>query len=93
MNDTHTQPFPLTPTEWIDSPGGVIETLLEQAKQGIVIDASRAGPVPAQVAQLLLSARLQATAAGAEFRLENPTQAVRDSLSTLGLSALFEEAK
>ncbi|MBN8294935.1 STAS domain-containing protein [Rhodobacter sp. NTK016B] len=91
MADSAPDHLVLDPDAWTDAPLGVIEGLRTSAAKGVVIDASAAGPIPAQVAQLLLAARRAARAAGAELRLAEVSQAARDSLILLGLDTLLSD--
>lgn len=81
----------LDPDAWTDTPQVAIDTLLARVGGGLVIDASGAGPIPAQVAQLLLAARHSARLQGQAFRLDTPSEAVRRSLTALGLADLLDE--
>ena len=88
-----TQSIVLDVDGWLDSPQPVLEELKAGLPGKIVIDASQAGDVSAQVAQLLLSARQSAMANDGSFEISNPSEAVQRSLGLLGLSdALLGEA-
>ncbi|WP_370205578.1 hypothetical protein [Pararhodobacter marinus] len=89
MADTAPDHLVLDPDAWTDAPLGVIEALRTSAARGVVIDAASAGPIPAQVAQLLLAARRAARAAGADLHLGAASDAARDSLIALGLATLL----
>ena len=91
MADSESDRLILDPDAWTDAPVGVVESLKARAKAGVVIDASATGAVPAQVAQLLLSVRATARAAGKDLRLHAPSEAARESLEALGLSHLVAE--
>ncbi|MEL6840139.1 MAG: STAS domain-containing protein [Pseudomonadota bacterium] len=71
---------------WLDSPQAVIDELRASASGQIVIDASAAGPVSAQVAQLLLAARQSVLAHSGSFEVHQPSEAVQRSVEMLGLS-------
>lgn len=92
MIDPETDRLFLDPDAWADHPQRVIETLQARVARGLVIDASGAGPIPTQVAQLLLSARRTARSLGQDFRLEAASEAARRSLAVIGLSELLEGA-
>jgi len=81
----------LDPDAWTDAPQVAIDNLLARVGGGIVLDASAAGPIPAQVAQLLVAARASARIQGQIFRLEAPSDAVRQSLTAIGLADLLDE--
>lgn len=82
----------LDPDGWNDAPQGIIDLIRTRlaAPDGLVIDASVEATIPAQVAQLLVSARASAAAAGVPFRLARPSDAARESLQMLGLGDLLE---
>lgn len=91
MADPDSDRLYLDPDAWIDAPQVAVETLLSRVAGGLVIDASGAGPVPAQVAQLLVAARATARMQGRSFRLDSPSDAVRQSLAAIGLADLLDE--
>jgi hypothetical protein len=82
----------LDPDAWSDAPQAVIDRLRASLGTDLVIDAAGAGPVPAQVAQLLLAARASALAGGHAFRLDPVSDAARQSLEAIGLGLLLEAA-
>ncbi|MFN4098855.1 MAG: hypothetical protein ACK4GT_03670 [Pararhodobacter sp.] len=81
----------LDPDAWTDAPQVAIDSLLARVGGGLVIDASGAGVIPAQLAQLLVAARRSARAQGQGFRLDSPSDAARQSLTAIGLADLLDE--
>ncbi len=71
---------------WLDSPQPVIAEIMAGQSENIVIDASTASSVPAQIAQLLIAARRSALANGGSLEIHQPSEAVKRSLSLLGLA-------
>jgi len=70
---------------WLENPGDVISTLKKHIGSGVAIDASESTAVPAQVAQLLLSAKASAMASDVPFTLVSPSEAAARSLASLGV--------
>lgn|GEM_PF-1515655 len=82
----------LDPDGWSDAPQVILERLRRRGGTDLVIDAAGAGPIPAQVAQILLAARASALSQGRAFRIEDPSEAARQSLDAIGLGLLLEPA-
>ncbi len=91
MAETVSEPLDLDPVDWLDAPQAAVAALLARADGGPVIDAASAGPIPAQIAQLLLAARASAAESGQRLRIERPSLAVVQSLAALGLTDLLTE--
>lgn len=82
--------LPLEVGAWLDHPQDAIAALGAAARGHLRIDAGEATGLPAQIAQLLLSARLTARQAGFDLWIEPASPRARDDLTTLGLSDLLE---
>lgn len=89
LSKTQTEIICLHSDKWMDSPETHIVSMNVATEGDITIDASESGPVPAQVAQILLAAQRTAIGRGAKLNIENPSEAVVSSLETLGLSDLL----
>lgn len=74
---------------WLDAPHPVIDAFKAGVAGKIVVDASSAGVIPAQVAQLLLSAAKSTAEHSGSFEIVHPSDAVKDSLGSLGLAELL----
>lgn len=74
---------------WLDTPQPIVEALQTRKADKIIIDASQAPAVSAQVAQLLIAAQQTALMHDGAFEIHNPSDAARRSLTTLGLSDLL----
>lgn len=77
---------------WSDAPQVILDRLRTRGGTDLVIDAAGAGPIPAQVVQILLAARATALSRGYAFRIEDPSDAARQSLEAIGLGQLLETA-
>lgn len=91
MSDSIPGPIALVPSQWADKPQAVIDAMLEQTDRGIIIDASKAGRISAQVAQLLLAGQAHAAARSTDFRIDSISDEARASLETLGVANLLLE--
>lgn len=90
MADPALETLTLDPHAWSDAPQVIVDALLARTGADLVIEAAQCGPIPAQVAQLLLAARASAQATGHALRIEHASAAARESLAALGLETLLE---
>lgn len=81
----------LEPDDWLDDPETAIGSLSAAVATGhVCIDASRARALPAQVLQMLISARKSVEAEGGAFQLRAPSDGVQRSLTILGCAEYFQ---
>lgn len=81
----------LEPDDWLDDPETAIGSLSAAVATGqISVDASGARTLPAQVLQMLISARKSVEVEGGAFALQSPSEGVTRSLKLLGCFDYFE---
>ncbi|GGL69725.1 STAS domain-containing protein [Wenxinia marina] len=85
-NDTALR-LDLAHPDWTDDLKKVEAAILADITRPVIVDASAATEVGALAAQLLIAARRAASTEGRSFAVEAPSDAVRDSLDRMGLSA------
>ncbi|MCT4575991.1 STAS domain-containing protein [Donghicola sp.] len=83
----------LEPDDWLDDPETAIGALSAAVATGeVCVDASGPRMLPAQVLQMLISARKSVEAQGGRFVLRAPSDGVVRSLTVLGCADYFEGA-
>ena len=85
-------PLPLPRTLDISYAKVLRDTLLTRLAVGdVILDASAVEWLPTPCAQVLLATGRAATAAGARFLIDHPSQALRQALSDFGLDGEFRQ--
>ena len=78
---------------WSENPEDIIASFLSATEGDLTIRAEASGPINAQTAQILLSAKKLAELRGSDLRIEAPSEALENSLRILGLRAVLLEER
>jgi len=82
----------MDPDSWSDMPQQVIDEIAAINEGDLLIDASSANEVSAQIAQLLVSIQTTLAQRSSKLSIINPTQGVCEAMNLLGFSHLLPEA-